>query len=128
MEKYQDLYENSPDMHVSVDAKTAKIVRCNETTLKVLGYTREEVMGRSIFDMYAPESVNYAKKTVFPQFRQTGEIRDEELQVMRKDGSAIPVSLNTSAVYDTDGEIIQSRSVWRDVTDYKLAAKALKES
>ncbi|NOR50370.1 MAG: PAS domain S-box protein, partial [Desulfuromonadales bacterium] len=127
-EKYQDLYENSPDMYVSVDAKTAKIVRCNETTLKVLGYTREEVMGRSIFDMYTPESVNYAKKTVFPKFQQTGEIRDEELQVMRKDGSAIPVNLNASAVYDTDGEIIQSRSVWRDVTDYKLAAKALKES
>ncbi len=127
-EKYQDLYENSPDMYVSVDAKTAKIVRCNETTLKVLGYTREEVMGRSIFDMYAPESVNYAKKTVFPKFQQTGEIRDEELQVMRKDGSAIPVNLNASAVYDTDGEIIQSRSVWRDVTDYKLTAEALKES
>jgi len=50
---------------------------------------------------------------------KTGTIKDEELQLQRKDGSTIDVSLNVSAVRDEKGNILRSRSVWRDITKRK---------
>lgn len=117
--KYQDLYDNAPDMFVSVDAKAATVLQCNQTTAEVLGYAKEEIIGRPVFDLYTTDSAIYAKTSVFPKFLKTGTIKGEELQLQRKDESIIDVSLNTSAVRDEKGNILQSRSVWRDITRRK---------
>ncbi|MBC8277063.1 MAG: PAS domain S-box protein, partial [FCB group bacterium] len=124
---YQHLYDNAPDMFVSVDAKTAKILRCNRTLADALGYSREEIVGQSIFFVYHPDCLEDAKKA-FQQFAATGELRNVELQLKRKDGSKIEVSLSVSAVRDEEGNILYSSSVWRDITDRKLAEEALKAS
>ena len=85
--KYKDLYDSAPDMFVSVETKTAIILGCNQTLVKELGYTKEEIIGRPVFDMYTPDSSEYAKTKVFPVFVKTGTIEGEELQLQRKDGS-----------------------------------------
>ena len=105
-EKYKDLYDNAPDMFISVDAKTAKILDCNQTLAKKLGYTKEEIMGRSVFDLYTQDSAEYAEASVFPIFSKTGIIEGEELQLQRKDGSKIDVSLKATAVRDEKGSIL----------------------
>ena len=125
--KYQDLFDNAPDMFCSVDAKTTNILECNQTLAKVLDYTKEEVIGRSIFDMYAPDSAEHSKSTMFPAFLKTGTVQEEELQLQRKDGSTIDVSLNVSAIRDEKGKILQSRSAWRDITKRKQAEEALRK-
>ncbi len=50
------------------------------------------------------------------------------MQLQRKDGSTIDVSLNISAIRDEKGSILQSRSVWRDITERKQAEEVLRES
>lgn len=124
--RYQDIYDNAPDMFASVDAKTATILRCNQTVVEALGYTKEEIIGRPIFDLYTTDSAEYAKSNVFPIFVKTGAIKDEELQLQRKDGSTIDVSLNVSAIRDEEGIILQSSSVWRDITKRKLMEAEVK--
>ncbi len=123
-EKYHDLYDNAPDMFVSVDAKTSNIMDCNQTLVDALGYSKEEVLGRPIFDMYQSDSNEDAKKA-FKSFVETGEVRDFELQLERKDGNKIDVSLNASAVCDEDGNVLYSRSVWRDITEHKKVEEKL---
>jgi len=127
-EKYQDLYENAPDMFASVCAKTATILDCNQTLTNALGYTKEEIIGRLIFDIYTPDSAEYAKENVFPVFMKTGTIIGEELQLQRKDGHKIDVSLNTSAVRDNQRNILYSRSILRNVTERKRMENKLKVS
>ncbi len=117
--KFQDLYDNAPDMYVSVDAKTAKIINCNQTLADASGYTKEEIIGRPIFDMYMTDSAERVKKNVFPVFVKSGTIEGEELQLRRKDGRTIDVSLSVSAVRDEKGDIIHSRSSWRDISEKK---------
>ena len=115
-ERYQDLYNNAPDMYVSVCAKTATILECNHTISNELGYSREELIGRSVFSLYMPDSAKYAKNIAFPQFLKTGAVTVEEMQLKRKNGSPLYVSLNATAVRDGKGNIIRSRSIWRDIT------------
>jgi len=78
--------------------------------------------------MYTPDSAEHAKANVFPVFVKNGTIEAEELQLQRKDGSKIDVSLNVSAVRDEQGGILYSRSIWRDITKRKEIEKALKEA
>ena len=124
---YYDLYDNAPDMFVFVDAKTTNIIRCNQTVVQTLGYTREEIIGHPIFDRYHPDCIAKANRA-FRAFVETGEVHDAELVLKRKDGSTIDVSLNVSSVRDEEGNVLYGRSVWRNITRHKQAEKALRRS
>lgn len=127
-ERYKDLYDNAPDMFVSVDAATGSITQCNQTLATATGYTREEIIGRHVWEMYQPECLEQLKNEVFPSFVETGVVRDTELRLKRKDGTAIEVSLNLSSVRDEQGKVLSSRSSWRDITERKQAQEAHRES
>lgn len=104
-ERYQDLYDNAPDMFCSVDAATGRVVQCNLTLAAMLGFSREELLGRHISELCHPNCEPDSKK-VFEAFVHQGEARDVELQLLRSDGSKLDVSLSVSAVRDEQGSII----------------------
>ncbi len=116
--KYMDFYENAPDMYASINSKTALIEECNKTLANTLGLTKAEIIGRPVFELYHPDCLEEVKKT-FKLFVETGEVRDKELQLRRKDGSKIDVSLNSSSVRGDSGHILSSRSILRDITERK---------
>jgi len=122
--RYQELYDHAPDMFVSVDAETGIILQCNRTLADNLGYARNEIIGRPIFDMYHPDCLPDVKKA-FKAFTETGLVREAELQLKRKDGSRIVVMLNASAIRDENGRILHSSSTWRDITKRKRAEMLL---
>ncbi len=115
---YEDLFEKAPDMYISVTPTTGTIRECNQTAMDKLGFTKDELIGRPIFNIYHPDSIEDAKKA-FQTFTVTGEIHDVELRVMRSDGNTIDISLNATAVRDEKGKILFSRSTWRDITEQK---------
>ena len=126
-EKFRILYNNSPDMYVSVSPDDASILLCNETLLSKTGYSREEIIGFPVFKIYHDDCLDEVEK-VFQQFVATGIVQDKELIIKRKDGGRIDVSLNVEAVRDEAGKILYSISSWRDITERKQAKAALNES
>ncbi|NUN09469.1 MAG: PAS domain S-box protein, partial [Ignavibacteriaceae bacterium] len=117
-QRYADLYENSPDMFLSVDPSTGTIVQCNETCTRFTGYSKNELIGKHLSEIYHERS-HEAFLNNIETFRKTGKVENSELEVVRKDGSIMNVLLNSSAVYNEKGEIVRSRSVWRDITAQK---------
>ena len=124
--RYTDLYENAPDMYASVDVKTARIIGCNRTLADNLGFHKDEIVGRPVMEIYHPDCLAAVKQT-FRAFLKTGTVHNRELQLLRKDGSEIAVSLNVSAVRDKEGNILYSRSALRDITAKKRAEKVLRQ-
>ena len=114
-------------MFVSVESATGTIVKCNQTLATALGSTQEEILGRPVVSLYHPDCLEHVKK-VFESFVRTGEVRDAELQLQRKDGRTIDVSLNVSSVRDQAGRVVRSRSILRDITGRKQAEAALRAS
>jgi len=112
------LYEEAPDMFLSVEPSEARIVRCNLTTCRRLGYERHELIGMRVTDLYHP-SCRDRLESAITQFKRLGTVRDVELSVVPRHGDPIPVLLNTTAVRDDAGKILYSASVWRDITDLK---------
>ena len=125
--KYHDYYENTPDLQVSVDAVEGRIIECNETAARATGYSKSEIIGKKVFEMYHPSSLEKAREC-FRKFVETGRVHDEELQLQCKDGSIIDVLLNVTAYKDQDGKHIYSRSVWHDISERKKAESLLKKA
>ena len=123
--KYRDLYDHAPDMFLSVEAKSANLINFNQTLLNTTGYSRKELAGRPVFELYHPDCVDLAR-SAFQQFMETKELYGVELQLRRKDGSKVDVSLNASAVCDKHGAILYSRSTLRDITERKQAEEMLR--
>ena len=127
-DEYQDLYDNAPDMFASVDATTARIVKCNNALAVATGYSKDELLALPhISNLYHPDSETERKK-VFADFVEGREVHDVELFLKRKDGSKSAVSLNISPVFGKDGKVVQSRSIWRDITERRLIQDSLRAS
>ncbi|MEM9487716.1 MAG: CheR family methyltransferase [Myxococcota bacterium] len=122
--KYQDLYDNAPEMYVSVDMRAARIIECNALFLKNTGYSREEVANLAIFDIYATESLETARRC-FERVRNGDDNVEADLTIVRKDRSELHVELSASGVRDDSGQVIRSRSVLRDISARLRAEQAL---
>ena len=114
--RYIDLYENAPDMYLSIDAQSASIEKCNKTLAEALGRPKEEIIGRPSIEIFHPDCLDRTKEA-FKEFLKSGKIHDTELQLRKEDGSKLDVSLNASAVRAGDGTILFSRSTLRDITE-----------
>ncbi len=123
--EYTDLYNNALDMFVSVDTTNAQIIQCNQTLLSTLGYNREEIIGRPVFDIYHPDCLEEIKNDILPTFFRTGLITNKEVMLHCKDGSPLSVTLDLSAVRDKNNRIIQSRSILHDISDRKSLREQL---
>ena len=122
-----DLYDHSPDMFAFVDLHSGQIVEFNQTLVRVLGYTAEELATMRFSSLYAAESLE-TLRAFEDTLRRIGEVRDCELTMVRKDGTHLDVSLSATGERDHTGEVVRSRSVARDVTTRKQAANALIEA
>ena len=125
--RYQDLYDHAPALYWSVDLTTGRVLACNLTAARALGYEREELVGRSVFDLYAPECHADVRAGI-RNLQAVGEVRDQILAVRTRDGTTLDVSLQATAVRDADGNVIASRSTWQDITARVRVERALQLS
>jgi len=126
-EEIFDLYNNAPCGYHSLN-KDGVIVRMNDTELKWLGYKTEEVIGKMNFmDLFTTGSLKIFKEN-FPVFKAKGVIQDLEFELIRKDGSILPVLVSATAITDRAGNYLMSRSTVYDITERKKAELKLIES
>ena len=123
-----DLYNNAPCGYHSVD-EDGLIVRMNDTWLRWLGYSREEIVGKKYHpDLMTPESARRFREEAFPLFRKQGWLKEVEFEYVRKDGTTFPGSLQTSTVYDERGRYLFSRTTVFDISARKRMEDEVRQS
>jgi PAS domain S-box-containing protein len=123
----EELYDNAPCGYHSLD-KDGRIVRINDTELRMLGYSREEVVGKMKFsDLLTPESLPTFESN-FPQFKLRGGVQDLVFQVLRKEGTILPISASATTVKDAAGNYLFSRFAVVDISERQQAQEALHRS
>ncbi len=125
--RYVDLYENAPDMFASIAAGSHFLIQCNRTFSETLGYTKDEILNRPIFDLIHENCLAVAYATFQASF-QNDRVHTAELQFKHKDGRAIDLSLRTSIVRDDRGKPTHNRSVLRDMTEWKRIEEKLRKA
>jgi PAS domain S-box-containing protein len=111
----EHLYNDAPCGYHSLDAE-GTFVQINDTELAMLGYRREEVLGKKFPELLAPESLLIFEQN-FPQFKERGWVQDLRFQLVCKDGRLLPVSLSATAIKDAAGNYYASRSVVIDISE-----------
>ncbi len=101
--------------HISDDGFPGSIIETNEIACRMLGYTRDELMGMKIGDINAPESTVDARSIV----KEINAGRDVlfEQTLVAKDGRRVPVEVHSQAFeFKSSTSIL---STVRDITERK---------
>ncbi|MEP6517642.1 PAS domain S-box protein [Microcoleus vaginatus] len=122
----EDLYNNAPCGYHSLDA-AGTIIMINDTELKWLGYTRDEIVNQKKFvDLMTLESKNIFYQN-FPLFKKQGWIENLEFQMLNKNGKPMWLNLNATAIYDEAGNFMMSRSSVFDITERKRTEETFRQ-
>jgi len=123
--KYRVLYEESPVMQRTVNTDGV-ILECNQKYAKNFGLSKNEVIGKSIFDHVAEQSITEMRNT-FESWKETGRAENREIWFKRKDGSTFPALLSANNMYDERGKLIGSNTAIRDISDIYEARKVIQD-
>ncbi len=126
-EKYRVLYQRTPALLFSVD-QVGRIEGVNDYCLEILGYNRDEVLGRNILEFLTGESPELAAAIHLPELFQSGQARDLPVQVLKKSGGVIDALMSAVAQPGLHGQRIQYLAVLTDITDRKIAERQIEES
>jgi len=120
-DKFKTLYDNAPLSYQSLD-ENGNFIEVNETWLNILGYKREEVIGKNFGEFLHPDWKDHFKEN-FPRFKAIGEILGVEFEMVKKDGSLILVSYHGKIEHHQDGSFKQTHCIFRNITDQKRVEK-----
>ncbi len=119
---YENFFEGSPFMMHSVNSQGI-IQLANQILHKILGYEFGELVGKTIFQLYAPENHAPAAQGLKSIFEK-GYYKVIHSQMLRKDGTSIEVELVSRALKDQSGRIVGTLTVSRPL-NMELMLEAL---
>ena len=126
-EKYRLYFEHSPVGYQSLD-ENGCILDVNHTWLNLLGYTKEEVLGKWFGDFLHPEEKELFRER-FPINIQSNEtIRDMVFRLKLKDGNYMIAEYTVRIGRNKDGSFQRTHCVFQDISERIKAEASLKDS
>ena len=128
-QRYLGLFEAAPDAVFLVDTETGRVEEANPAAERLLHRRQDEIVGMNQSDLYQSEIVNHFGQESTEDVLRNVERESTGLwkqQVMRQDGSLIPVDVRADIVEVAGRKMLQA--VFRDVSEREEAEKAVRES
>ncbi|MHA2425758.1 MAG: PAS domain S-box protein, partial [Candidatus Thorarchaeota archaeon] len=124
-ERYRMLYTNVPDGVVGLDLN-GMVTMCNDKLLEMIGYSRDDIIGKSFFDFMHPE----IRKDAYDAFKGSvdrGETLAEGFEglLIREDGTSFYFHL-ISSLMKVDDVAVGMQSYIRDVTERRQSEEDLR--
>ncbi|NKB29484.1 MAG: PAS domain S-box protein [Rhodobacteraceae bacterium] len=101
------LFEHAPVLMHSIDS-SGKLIQVSRFWADLLGYDRDEMIGRPSTDFLSPDSQIKARERILPEYLRKGKIHDVEYDFIAKSGEPIAVRLSATTVLDDDGNVQRS--------------------
>ena len=122
-ERLRDFVENAP-VALHWVGPDGVILWANQAELDLLGYSREEYVGRHIADIHADPLV---VTDILSRLTAGETLHDHAARLRHKDGSIRHVQINSNARFE-NGKFVHTRCFTRDVTGHRQAEVALQEN
>ena len=117
-EKFRRIVETAAEGFLLMD-EDLKIVDLNDAYCRMLGYSREELLGKTMFDLATDDFRAYLlanNETLLAQ-----EYREFEGSVVTKNGHTIPILVHGNSLQDDQGSNIGNVAFVTDMTEHKKA-------
>jgi two-component system, sensor histidine kinase and response regulator len=125
--RFRSLIENLPiGLYRNTPGSEGKFIMVNPAFIKMFGYDGiEEFQKLKTSEMY----VDPSKSKIFSdRLVKSGKVLGEVIEMKKKDGSKIWVSVTAHTIKDQNSEIKYFDGVMEDFTERKIAEEALRES
>lgn len=123
-ERYRELFENANDIVYSHDL-TGTITTINRAGERLSGYTRNEILSKSVFDLMSPEGSEAARQYV--DHRLAGAAPPtHEVEWIAKDGRRITLEASSRLLCRGDQKV-GVEEIARDISDRKRVEHALEQ-
>jgi len=123
--RFRMLFENSPVAYQSLDEQ-GRYLDVNDELCALLGQKREELLGRSFGEFWAPE-LRAEFPARFAALLERGH-SSGELRLTRKDGRVLAVMLEGRVQRDTAGHFLRTHCVLYNITERTEMEAALREA
>ena len=123
--RYRRLFEAAQDGILILNAGTGEIVDVNPYLINLLGFSREQFLGKKLWELGVFRDV-VANKDNFEELQRKGFIRYEDLPLETADGKQKAVEF-VSNIYTVENKKVVQCNI-RDVTERKQAEESLRES
>ncbi|GBF38518.1 PAS domain S-box protein [Leptospira johnsonii] len=120
--RYRRLFESAKDGILILDAKTGLIVDVNPFLMQMLGYSKEELLSKKIWEINAFKNINYSKQ-LFKELQDKEYVRYSDLPLETFEGEMLHVEF-VSNVYLVDNDKVIQCNI-RDITERNLHEKIL---
>lgn len=110
--KFRMLFEQSPVGMALVLHETGEFLEVNNSVLKSTGYTKEEFLNLSYWDI-TPREYEQQEIKQLETLNETGRFGPNFKEYIRKDGSRYPLSISGALFVDVDGRKV----VWGIIED-----------
>lgn len=117
------LFTIEPLLLHSID-ESGTLLNVSTAWARMLGYTREELIGRRTTDIMTPKSRAFALTRGLPLLYSAGRVTNISYEFVRADGRPLPVLLSSGAIRDEAGRFLRALTV---VTDDRRARYAERE-
>jgi PAS domain S-box-containing protein len=123
--RYRRLFEAARDGVLIVDPVSRRILDANPFLTELLGYLREELLGKELWEIGLYRDIE-ANKAAFRAVQEQGYVRYDNYPLVAKNGRQVEVEF-VSNMYDVGGiQVIQCNI--RDMTGRKQAEDAVRTS
>jgi sigma-B regulation protein RsbU (phosphoserine phosphatase) len=128
-ESTEDLYEEAPFGYLSSEGIDGPVLRLNRTLCRWTGYQAGDVIGiRRLDDLLSPAGrIVHATRHV-PLLQTAGAAEGIALELVRADGSRLPVLINSVVRHAPDGTPLLTRTTLFDATAYRRYEMRLVEA
>lgn len=124
-ERYRELVENANDIVYTLDFD-GKLSSVNKAGELITGYSREELLNRSIAELLTPESGEASRKML--ERKLEGQLRTNyEVDLISKSGRILTLEVS-SRLLSRDGQPVAVHGVARDITARRLAEEVLRQA
>jgi diguanylate cyclase (GGDEF)-like protein/PAS domain S-box-containing protein len=120
--RYRRLFETALDGILILDGESGAITDVNEFLLRLLGYTRQEVVGKAIWEISPFKDAELNQEAV-RRLQTSGYARYDHLPLEAKDGRRVDVEFVSNAYMSGGKRVIQCNI--RDITDRRKAEERL---
>jgi PAS domain S-box-containing protein len=121
--RYRRLFEAAQDGILIVDPQTDRIVDVNPFLMAMLGYAKDEFVGKTLWEIGAFKDTS-ASKSAFVELKSTGYVRYEDLPLVTHDGRQISVEFVSNLYLVGEEHVIQCNI--RNITERKAADDELR--
>jgi len=124
MERFSDFIERSPSIIIGVD-NHFRITTFNSGAQSALGYSKEEVLGRSMLEMHMVDAMNSERMANVDFEKMAPLIRGSDSTALTKTGKKLKISWSLGPVLDSSGRMTGAIGIGHDVTAKEALAELL---